>query len=477
MTWFRAARWITALVALVAAVSGCLPNRGAVSPDGRTFYFSLNKDAGFEAKDGANVYALDVESGRIRVLTDGPETKGWCSVTADGKFLIYGAIVGGGWTVATVDLEGGNTIPVTGSTQNYAFPWVVPGEPPYVVAMAQKSKDERRWVLVAERGDVPLTPLADYTAGLGNVGLATLRFAVPAFREVKEGDKEKGETSVWVVDLSNPPAAEGDEKAAGPKADAKSPPQAATPWPAVACVAKWPDIGKDAPAIDLAFSADGKRLAAAVQVAEKDGGQTRFFDVDPTGKEQPKLLFEVSGGCSPQWTPDAGGLVYLRPVKGDDKGREVVLWRPEMKEGRVIARLAGEFGKAYTTCFWTREGRLRIYHVADEGLWLMDAAADGSDAKARRLSHERLAAQKYLADFERALARMPESPPENLPEAVSGPMKAVSKPFLDAAKPTQDALKAAWAAASAWEDVPALAAGEGSKPAAAEAEPGPEVLR
>jgi dipeptidyl aminopeptidase/acylaminoacyl peptidase len=444
------------------ATTGCLPNRGAVSPDGRTFYFTLNKDAGFEAKEGTNVYALDLEAGRIRAMTDGPETKGWCSVSSDGKFLIYGTLAGGGGTVNAMDLEGNTTIPVTGITQNYVFPWVVPGEPPYVVAMAQKSKDERHWVLVAERGDVPLTPLAEYTAGLGNVGLATSRFAVPAFRKITEGDKEKGEASVWVVDLSNPPAAEGDEKAAAPKADAKPP--AAKPWPMFTCAAKWVDIaGKDAPAIDLAFSPDGKRLLAAVAVAGEGGPQTQFFDIDPAGKEQPKLLFEVSGGASPQWTPDGKGLVYLRPVKGAEKGREVLLWQPEMKEARVIARLPDVAGSAYTTCFWTKEGRLRIYHVADEGLWLMDAAADGTGAKARRLSHERLAAQKFLADFERGIARMPDAPPQDLPEALAGAMKPVIKPLQDAAKPTQDALKAAWAAASAWEEVPAVAAGEAEK--------------
>ena len=76
MSWFRTCRWIVALVVLAMAGPGCLPNRGAVSPDGRTFYFSLNKDAGFEAKDGTNIYALDVETGRIKAMTDGPQTKG-----------------------------------------------------------------------------------------------------------------------------------------------------------------------------------------------------------------------------------------------------------------------------------------------------------------------------------------------------------------------------------------------------------------
>ncbi|MCX5653680.1 MAG: hypothetical protein NTY65_03390 [Planctomycetota bacterium] len=463
MIWFRAICRTAAFVALAMAVAGCLPNRGAVSPDGRTFYFSLNKEAGFETKDDSNIYALDVETGRIKAITEGPQVKGWCSVSSDGKYLSYGTLAG---TVAVVDLQEGNTLPLTGTTQNYAYPWVVPGEPPYILAMAQKSKDEMRWVLIGEHGDVPLASLADLKAGTGNVGLAPSQFAVPVYRAVKDGEKENVEASVWVVDLSNPPVAEGEEKGAAPptgeakpaeaaKAEGKAPASPAKPWPALACAAKWTDLKEGQPMIDLAFSPDGKRLGAAVWVVEKEPGQTRFFDVDPTGKEQPKLLFEVSGGYGPQWTPDASGLVYLRSVKDGGNGREVVLWRPDVKEGRVIARLPGDFGNAYTTCFWSKDGRMRIYHVANEGLWLVDAAADGTDAKARHLSRERLAAQKYLADFERGLGHVPGAPPENLSGPLGDALKAVGKPLQDAAKPTQDALKAAWVAASAWDEVPA----------------------
>jgi len=470
MSWLRAARWITALVALALADPGCLPNRGAVSPDGRTFYFSLNKDAGFEAKDGTNIYALDVESGRIKAMTDGPQTKGWCSISSDGKFLAYSIL---GSYVMAINLEDGNVMPLSSVFQHYSYPWVVAGEPQYVVAAAQKSKDEMRWALFGDQGDVPLTPLADFTAGGGNVGVGPSRFAVPASRTSKSGEKDVSEMSVWVVDLSNPPEAEGEgeTKAAAPKADTKSqapaeaakaegkaPASPAKPWPAITCAAKWTEDATDkgGGGIDLAFSPDGKRLVAAVSLAggDKEQGAAKFFDVDPTGKEQPKLLFEVPGGRSPQLTPDGSGIVYLQQI-GEEEGTEVAFWRPDMKEARVIARLPGKIGKAYTTCFWPKDGGMRIYHVADEGLWLIDAAADGSDAKARRLPQERMAAQKYLADFERALSHMPDAPPKELPEPLAGAVNAVEKPLQDAAKPVQDALKAAWAAASVWDSVPA----------------------
>jgi hypothetical protein len=475
MTWHGALVRLTAIAALAAAIAGCLPNRGAVSPDGGTFYFSLNKEAGFEAKDGSNIYALDVETGRIRALTDGPEVKGWCSISSNGKFLVY-SILGG--SVMAMNLEDGNVSPLSGVFQHYCYPWVVAGEPQYVVAMTQKperktqnsehgtqkSVIELQWVLFGEHGDVPLAPLADFGAGAGNVGVAPSRFAVSAGRTSKSGEKDISELSVWVVDLSNPPQAEA------AKAEGNAPASPAKPWPAITCAAKWTEDATDkgGGGLDLAFSPDGKRLVAAVLVKEKDGVQTRFFDVDPTGKEQPKLLFEVAGGCAPQWTPDASGLVYLRPVKGDEKGREVVLWHPDLKEPRLIARLPGEAGKAFTTCFWTKEGGLRIYHVSDEGLWLVEAAADGTDAKARRLPRERMEAQKYLADFERGLGHVPDAPPENLPEPLADAMRAVGKPLQDAARTVQDALKAAWAAASVWDDAAAVG------PLAAPAKPAAE---
>jgi len=484
MTWHGALVRLTAIAALAAAIAGCLPNRGAVSPDGGTFYFSLNKEAGFEAKDGSNIYALDVETGRLRALTDGPEVKGWCSVSSDGKFLIYGTLASGGGTVAAVDLEKGNTIPVTGVTQNYAYPWVVPGSPRYVVAMTQKperktqnsehgtqkSVIELQWVLFGEHGDVPLAPLADFGAGAGNVGVAPSRFAVSAGRTSKSGEKDISELSVWVVDLSNPPQAEA------AKAEGNAPASPAKPWPAITCAAKWTEDATDkgGGGLDLAFSPDGKRLVAAVTLAggDKEQGAARFFDVDPTGKEQPKLLFEVPGGRSPQLTADGSGIVYLR-LTGNDEGREVLLWRPDLKEARVIARLPGVLGRGpgefgtFTTC-WTKEGGLRIYHVSDEGLWLVEAAADGTDAKARRLPRERMEAQKYLADFERGLGHVPDAPPENLPEPLADAMRAVGKPLEDAARTVQDALKAAWAAASVWDDVPAVG------PLAAPAKPAAE---
>jgi len=69
MHFLQRARWGMSLAAILT-VAGCLPNRAALSPDGRQLYFATNDDAGFEIKDSSHLYALDIETGRLRALTD-----------------------------------------------------------------------------------------------------------------------------------------------------------------------------------------------------------------------------------------------------------------------------------------------------------------------------------------------------------------------------------------------------------------------
>jgi hypothetical protein len=443
-----------AIVAFAAAVVGCLPNRGAVSPDGGTFYFSLNYEAGFPASGTSEIYALNWETGRLKALTDDGDIKGWCSASSSGDKLFYG-IHGQGWqTVGAVELEIGWAKPFTGSNQNYGFPWVVPGLGRYVLAADPLSSGGRQWVVLKEHGEVPLGPLGDWRGCVGNVGLAESKFAVPLWREAKDGQKSKIEVAVWVVDLANEPPYAGEEAQGNGKAAAAKP---AKPWPVFTCAAKWTDIPHEdkQPVIDSAFSADGKHLVAAFR--GEDGKPTRFFNVDPTGKEQPKQLFTEVGGREPQLVAaDGSAFVYLRLLGVKNPGREVVLWRAGGKQTLVIARLPGDAESTFTICRRMKDDRMRIYHICDEGLWLVDAAADGTGAKARRLTHERLAAQKYLADFERALGGVRLSSKEKLSPQQAAAVRSVKKPLEDSAKPLQEALQSAWAAATVWEETPAV---------------------
>ena len=358
-----------AVLGLAMVAAGCLPNRAAVSPDGKTFYFSLNEEGGgFEVKDkeSSNLYALDIESARLTALTDGPMPKAWCSLSSDGGILVYGALAGKDETaIYTLSLKDGVSLAATGYLQKNTFPWVIPGRPMHLLTMEQGPADKPpQWVLYGPNV-VPLGFPADHAAAYGNVGLATNRFAVALFRPLPAGggslpggeeDAEGVEADVYVVDLTRPesPPAKPPAKtekppaAAAPKAEAAP---AKEPWPKIVLAAKWTkqDLKDKKPIIDLAFSSDGKRLVAAVLSAGENKDEARFFDLDPTGQAPPKVLFDAYKAYYPQVAPDGKGLVYLRTSPRDEKFREVVLWRPEAKEPVLLARLPGEMGKAYTT--------------------------------------------------------------------------------------------------------------------------------
>jgi hypothetical protein len=486
-----------AVLGLAMVAAGCLPNRAAVSPDGKTFYFSLNEEGGgFEVKGSANLYALDIESARLTALTDGRVPKAWCALSSDGGILAY--MVGSDekdQSICTLSLKDGVSLAATGYLQKSAYPWVIPGRPPHLLTMEQDSADKPpQWALYSPNV-VPLGFPADHAAAYGNVGLATNRFAVALFRPLPAGgsslpggeeDAEGVEADVYVVDLTKPEAPPAKPPAPG----AKSPAAAATkagaapvkePWPKVVLAAKWQDLKEKGPIIDLAFSSDGKRLVAAILGAGENKDEARFFDLDPTGQAPPKVLFDAYKAYYPQVAPDGKGIVYLRTSPRDEKFREVVLWRPDAKEPVLLARLPGEMGKAYTTWFWMTDGRLRIYHLSDDGVHLVETAADGTGAKERLLTHDRLKVQRALADFERAIAKMPDLSQEKWPEPTAAQMKAVTDPLKNAQKPAADASEAAWKAAAVWEEVSAIAppapteiaAPPAAKPAAPEKAPAP----
>ena len=184
-----------------------------------------------------------------------------------------------------------------------------------------------------------------------------------------------------------------------------------------------------------------------------------FVELDPTGKQPPKPLFDMYKGYYPQFTPDSKGLVYLRATRENDKIREVVLWRFDGKPPVVLARLPGELGKAYTTWYWLPDGRLRIYHISEEGVRLVETAVDGQGAKARLLGHERLKAERRLADIAYGIgqqAKLPRVTAEEWDKAYAAQMKAADAAVAIAEKPAEAAFEAAWKAVVRWEDVPAV---------------------
>jgi hypothetical protein len=460
MNCLRAAGLWMGLVLGLALAAGCLPNRAAVSPDGKTFYFSLNEEGGYETRETSRLYALDVETGRLTTLTEASLPAAWCTLSSDGRRLVYMTGLKESDSALSMLQLGGDepaAWPLTGVLGPHMYPWMVPGDPPRLLAVKSASDQPAKWVAYLPK-EVTLALPADAAAGLGTVGLAENRCAVTVYRPgppAAEGEEQTRVASVWVVDFApaETPAATSTVKAAPEKA------APAKAWPVITQAAQWPEVRDAEPVIDLAFSADGKRLVAALMGCGGEADATSFVELDPTGQRPPKPLFDDFKSYAPELTPDGKALVYIRTVRENEKFREVVLRQPDAKAPVVLARFTGEFTRSYTTWHWMLDGRLRIYHLSEEGVRLVETGADGQEAKARLLARDRLKAGRQLADIQFALGaleRLPRLADEPWAEAYAAKMKAVGTPLDASRQPAAAAVEEAWKAVSAWVDVPAL---------------------
>jgi hypothetical protein len=454
--------YVILCLAAVAAVSvtGCIPNRAAVSPDGKTFYFSLNDEGGFDTNDSSRICALDIETGRLTALTEPARPAAWCALSSDGRLLTYmTGTEDADQALYMMRTDTGIFWPLTGILQKHSQPWMVPGLTPRLVAMSRPGADKPgRWVAYTPN-EVPLPLPADAAAGLGNVAMAQNRCAVtvylPGPPPAKEGEESRGATAVYIITF--PQSAEEIEMAAG-KDPVPTPAAAGGNVTTAVRVAEWKDLKDDQSIVDLAYSADGKRLVAAMLGCGEKEDDTRFVELDPAGKQPPKQLFDMYKAYYPQFTPDGKGLVLLRTTHENEKVREVVLWRPDAKE-TILARLPGELGKAYTCWHWLLDGRLRIYHISDEGVRLIETTADGKTAKARVMTHDRLKASRHLADLQYAIERpgmMPLRVGEEWDKAYDAQLKAAEAPIDAAAKAVKAGVEEAWKSVIRWDEVPVM---------------------
>ncbi|MBM4019706.1 MAG: hypothetical protein FJ288_15530 [Planctomycetes bacterium] len=458
---------LPACAALAAATLGCLPTRGDVSPDGRTFYFSMMVPsmlvAGEKNKVGSPILALDAETGRLRALTEGVGF--WCCLSPDGKFLTYMGPIG---AVSIMDLEEGEAAPLTGILDGYGYPRMIQaGDGEKVFGLLAKTTRglgspegeaaDSRWAVLSPTGAVPLPDLEGYEAGQGEaVTIPGGALALPVRRvlgaaEADKGRPKKYESAVILLMVA--------EHLKIVKEDAAK--DAAPPPPKGIVMARWTSEGDPAPTIDVAATGkDSKtdRLVAAVSGQGPGKDITQFFELFPPEKGAPKLLFEDAKAGRPQWTPDGQAVVYLRANAANNKWNDVVLWRPEQKEPLVLAHLPGKasgYGEPIIAWRWLADGRLRIFNVSKDGLRQVETAADGAGAKARLLRAERLNLQVGLALADRAKRAPP--PLEKL--QLDG-LEEKAKPSLEAAAAASKCLDAAhekmWLLAAEWEDAPSL---------------------
>jgi len=397
---------------LSMAPDGCLPPQKIdVSPDGRTMYFSLTSDGGYRSDESSNMYALDVERGRLRALTDTPGEEGWCSLTADGEALLY-MHVDLDYAVEWLDLEKRSTFSLTGAVDPHMFPWVIPGRALRLLMLKRRSSDGEEasdWALYSweQRFEpVAFSIPAGVSAGPASVAVGKDRFAVAVARilEKPPGDAagKQGEVLVLVGDITSRKIPKGpeEEKKTETVSEVK-----------VTQAARWVSGEKDALSpIDLAFSADGRRLVAALKYEGGKQDDTHFLELDPTGKADPKLLFKDDDAFAPRWTPNGNGIVYMRMRLENAGWREMVLRLLDAQAPVVLARLPGGIEEADTCLRWDETDILTAYHLSDDGVRLARIHPDLKTSEVKHLSREKLTVQRRLADVELALDKMARLP-------------------------------------------------------------------
>ena len=185
---------------------------------------------------------------------------------------------------------------------------------------------------------------------------------------------------------------------------------------------------------DLAVSPDGKKLVCCFLPGEDfnltafdDQAPSYVFVVDLEGDEAPVAIQHRAYVYYPQFaplltdtpkTPSDYQVVFLSGA-GLADGRSVYISDLSGNTKR-LATFPGKVMTAYTGWTWLAPDRLRIFHVSDEGLVVVDTSRDGAETTRRELDHESLLALKHAADARAGL--------DDLKSAVANALEASTPP-------------------------------------------------
>lgn len=306
---------------------------------------------------------------------------------------------------------------------------------------------------------MPIQVPESATTGFGRSGISRQRLALPVLVPVDMDEEAeapgrtrlldllemKWRSTVRVVDLT---------------ALRRSRREAAAGLPS-RCVARWPGKhGLLECRVDLAFDPAGKRLVAAPREGFYPKGETVFFELDPEGEKEPARLFADARAFRPTWTPDGNGLVYLRGFGHDDDWWELVLWRPDLKQPQVLARLPDEFGHWVTTWRWLADKRLRVVHHCGAGIYVFDTGPGEVERVGRYLRRGRVRVLKAAADLERAMAAVPDlsKPPSagGWPEVYAPLVKQIAEAVGKSQEEVRGLIEQMRQKAAVWEKVPVV---------------------
>ncbi len=390
----RMSRWASVVVLSAAAMMlGCEPPNHVDAPeDGSTMYFSFGPIARWSIGQGSQLYAFDVETCRLRCLNDHPGMNTWTTGTADGSKFSFTRILSQSDFQVYVQNAGDREPRKLGNIINsYGMTFYVPGDG-WLLGVEGRALATMRWVLFDPTGrEVAPGMDAELKAvGSDTPARAKNRVAVAAWGLIKEYWKTNQKPygiSVYVVDL------------AGNRTCATL---------AGTLDAHYHEIPMnfiDNPSVDLAFSPDGKRIVASVWSITK----TTFYEFDAAGQSKPKELFSDAKALRPEYASDGCGIVYMRahpdPVKYNVM--QIMLRRPGDAQPKAVAELPGLPRGCGTALRRLSDGRMRALHLADDGIHIVQFAADGSNVTTCWIPADKLEKQRQLARFEYVFKQNP----------------------------------------------------------------------
>lgn len=432
--WGAVSAAVMMLGLLIAAgeMGGCEHfNRMGVSPDGNTIAFSLNDEGGFAVDDSSALYKLDLATCELTRVSGDKPLATWADINAKGEILFtWRSDDTGDCAEVAVARSDGIIEDLTRNRISDVVPQWLDGERVLLATtrLLAEEDDEYEVVLAilenGEPGELVHEFYAEskkraYWSSLPVWSGDLLAYAAadllkPDEEDAEEVEQEGGDeneegmlTHIYLVSMStgekreltsftfleSDSKEEGEEEAQGPGF------------------------------VDLAFSSDGKKLAACFLPAEFEEDQRRswlyLIDVE-TGES--KLVKDDVNMYYPRFAPKSEGeayrLLYLSGTGEEGEGRSLHILNLGTSESRKVISLPGKIMEAYTDWRWLSEvegadedapeNRLRIYHLSDLGLIIAEVNADGSDLIIRYLDGTKLRRAQLVADLRWARERFEE---------------------------------------------------------------------
>jgi len=428
-------RWVAVL--LSAALPGLLAvgggdggchyfNRMGISPDGNTIAFSLNGEGGFAVDDSSAVYALDLTTCRLTRVSADKTMATAADINAEGEVAFNWLFAAGGEGLEVAVWSDGEVMEVTRNRDTDWVPQWLDSERLLLATSAGlgEGDDEEEYEVrlsVFEDGDLRTVVRDYYSEPKRRFYWSTL----PVWRgdllayaaaqltepeaEGEEGEEPEGTVQVhlYLVAIST-----------GERRELTS--------------LTFPDggfgeKGGEPGFVDLAFSPDGKKLAACFlplnpEELKEDQRPSRLYLIDVATGEK-RLVRDDVNMYYPRFAPRREGepyrLLYLSGTGEEGRGRSLNILDLETGESRKVLSLPGKIMAAYTDWRWLSElagagegapaDRLRVYHLSDLGLIVAEVDEDGSDLEVRYLDADRLRLAQVEADLRWARQKARES--------------------------------------------------------------------